>query len=144
MDDLYRDIILDHYRHPRRFGPVEHFPLRGEARNALCGDELQLGLALSGDRVSAMGFHGRGCAVCMAAASLCCERLPGTSAARLALWPAQLDAALKRNDDGLLPAPLEPLTLLRAYPARHRCVLLMAEALAEALAGRVHPDALAQ
>jgi len=132
VEQIYRNIILDHYRHPRHFGRVTGYPLQGQAHNRLCGDELLLGISIEDGRVATMGFHGRGCAVCMAAASLACDHLPGTPSEGLTQWVRQLAAALAAADQPL-PWPLDPLTPLRDYPNRHRCILLVAEALEDAL-----------
>ncbi|MDN3519317.1 iron-sulfur cluster assembly scaffold protein [Aquisalimonas lutea] len=133
MESIYREIVLDHYRHPRRFGPVDDYPRRGQAYNPLCGDDIRVGVALEHEQLAAIGFHGRGCAVCMAAASLLCETPPDTRADALRAYAGTVRAALQSTDTPL-PAPLEPLGALRAYPTRHRCVTLPAEALAAALA----------
>lgn len=140
MESIYREIVLDHYRHPRRFGPVDDYPGRGEAYNPLCGDDIRVGVTLDHEQLAAIGFHGRGCAVCMAAASLLCESPPDTRPDALRSYATAVHAALQ-SEGTPLPSPLEPLDALRAYPNRHRCVTLPAEALAAALGQEINtPD----
>lgn len=133
MEAVYRDIVLEHYRRPRRFRPVDSFAYQGEAWNPLCGDDIRIGVTLDQEGLVEMAFHGRGCAVCIAAASLLCESPPDRNADVLRTYAARVETALKADDGTALPAPLEPLEALRAYPNRHRCVTLPAEALAAAL-----------
>ena len=61
LDDLYREVILDHYRNPRRRGTLEHPDAHADGQNPLCGDELSLDLALEGDRIADVRIQGRGC-----------------------------------------------------------------------------------
>ncbi|MBV9197182.1 MAG: iron-sulfur cluster assembly scaffold protein [Solirubrobacterales bacterium] len=82
MDDLYRENILDHYKHPHNWSPPE--PELGDADlefhdlNPLCGDELTVRLALDGDgRISEVRFSGHGCAISQAAASMASDEVKG-------------------------------------------------------------------
>lgn len=78
MDDLYRENILEHYKRPRNFGRPEDFDLDFEDVNPLCGDEQHVYIALDDDdRVSAVGFEGKGCAISTAATSMLTEELAG-------------------------------------------------------------------
>src|SRR5579872_3971450 len=76
-DDLYREIILDHYRNPRHHQTVDPADRVIEANNPLCGDELDLSYRLDGGRVAAIGFTGRGCSISQASASMLCEAVTG-------------------------------------------------------------------
>ena len=78
LDDLYQDIILDHYRSPRHQGLLDAPDLRGEAFNPFCGDQvvLTLGLAEAG-RIDAVGFEGQGCSISQASASMLTDHLQG-------------------------------------------------------------------
>lgn len=133
MEALYRDQILDHYRHPRNYGPVDDLPATAEADNPLCGDRILMGLRLVGGRIEEVRFHGRGCAVCMAAASLLTEHLPGLDADTVTALEQAARDALVADAGTPLPSPLEGLSALRDHPARHRCLLLPLEALLAAL-----------
>src|SRR6185437_4523049 len=77
MDDLYRDYILDHYKRPRNFGELEPHDLEALEHNPLCGDELGVHIRVSDDRIEDLRFHGHGCAISQAAASIASEELKG-------------------------------------------------------------------
>jgi nitrogen fixation protein NifU and related proteins len=77
VDDFYRDYILDHYRHPRNFGNLEHFDAEAEDLNPLCGDQIRIELKLDDGVVSEVRFSGKGCAISQASASMLTERIKG-------------------------------------------------------------------
>ncbi len=78
MDELYRDYILDHYKNPRNFGELEPHDLEFHDHNPLCGDELGVHLIVDADgRIAELRFHGQGCAISQAAASITSEELIG-------------------------------------------------------------------
>ena len=81
MDDLYRDYILEHYKHPRNFGELEEHDLEAHEHNPLCGDELGVQIVLDGDRIEDLRFQGHGCAISQAAASIASEELKGMKVA---------------------------------------------------------------
>jgi nitrogen fixation NifU-like protein len=78
MDDLYRELILDHYRNPRNKGKLENPDISYEEDNPLCGDHIHLELILdSEDRVTDVAWEGDGCAISMASASMLSENIKG-------------------------------------------------------------------
>ena len=80
MDELYRDQILEHYKRPHNFGAVEEPDLEFEDTNPLCGDEQRVTIKLdAADRVEAIAFEGKGCAISTAATSLLTDELVGKS-----------------------------------------------------------------
>ena len=135
-DDLYREIILDHYRNPRHHQTVDPADRVIEANNPLCGDEIDLSYRLDNGTVAAIGFTGRGCSISQASASMLCEAVTGMSAegaARLAeRFRAMLtgDGSLSEDDD---IGDLEALRGVRAYPVRVKCATLVWNALLEGL-----------
>ena len=70
---IYRDLLLDHARHPKNSGSLEHPDLKASAFNPLCGDELELTLALSGETINDCRTQVRGCTICIASASMMSE-----------------------------------------------------------------------
>jgi nitrogen fixation NifU-like protein len=84
MDALYREYILDHYKNPRNFGELETRDAEFEDRNPLCGDELGVHIRLDGDRISEIRFHGHGCAISQATASIISEELVGKTVPEIA------------------------------------------------------------
>jgi nitrogen fixation protein NifU and related proteins len=80
MDELYRDQILEHYKRPHNFGPLDDFDLEFEDNNPFCGDEQHVFIKLDGDdKVAAISFEGKGCAISTAATSLLTDELEGMS-----------------------------------------------------------------
>jgi nitrogen fixation NifU-like protein len=77
MDDLYRDYILDHYKQPRNFGELEPHDLDAHDYNPLCGDELGVHIVVDDGRIADLRFHGQGCAISQAAASIASEEYVG-------------------------------------------------------------------
>ena len=84
MDALYREYILDHYKNPRNFGELEERDTEFFDRNPLCGDELGVHIRLDGDRVSDIRFHGQGCAISQASASIISDELKGKTVSEIA------------------------------------------------------------
>jgi nitrogen fixation NifU-like protein len=83
MDDLYRDYILDHYKRPRNFGELEQRDLEGEEHNPLCGDELGVHIRVEDGKIADLRFHGHGCAISQASASIASEELKGMELAEV-------------------------------------------------------------
>lgn len=83
MDELYRDHILDHYKSPRNFGELDPHDLEWHDHNPLCGDELGVHVQVKDGRVSDLRFHGQGCAISQAAASIASEELIGMEVERI-------------------------------------------------------------
>ena len=77
MDALYRDYILDHYKNPRNFGELDPHDLEFHDHNPLCGDELGVHILVEDGTVKDLRFHGQGCAISQAAASITSEELIG-------------------------------------------------------------------
>lgn len=88
MDDLYRDYILDHYKHPRNFGDLEPHDVEALEHNPLCGDELGVQIRLKDGKIEDLRFHGHGCAISQAAASIASEELIGLPLEEAASLPA--------------------------------------------------------
>jgi nitrogen fixation NifU-like protein len=76
-EQFYREYILDHYKNPRNFGRLEAPTISHEEDNPLCGDVIGMDLAVKDGRIEDVRFHGRGCAISQAAASLLTERIKG-------------------------------------------------------------------
>jgi nitrogen fixation NifU-like protein len=111
FDQLYREVILDHYKNPRGHGLIENADAEAEGQNPLCGDEVSIYVAFGADGVTIdeVKFSGRGCAISQAATSMLVEMVQGRSANEV--------AALPREE--LLEEIGIPLT-----PVRLKCALL--------------------
>src|SRR5256886_9025300 len=110
-DQMYREVILDHYKNPRGHGVIEDADAEAEGQNPLCGDEVSIyvSFAEDGDTIDEVKFSGRGCAISQAATSMLMEMVKGRSAAQVATLPR----------DELLDEIGIPLT-----PVRLKCALL--------------------
>jgi nitrogen fixation NifU-like protein len=84
MDDLYREVILDHYKNPRHRGTLDPHDFSYEDENPLCGDKLRLDVQLDENRrVKAAAFSGRGCAISQASADMLTETIVGKTLAEV-------------------------------------------------------------
>jgi nitrogen fixation protein NifU and related proteins len=77
FDEMYRENILDHYKHPRNHGTLEHPDITYEDANPLCGDKLRIDLNVKDGRIDQVRFSGVGCSISQAAASMLCEEVEG-------------------------------------------------------------------
>jgi nitrogen fixation NifU-like protein len=108
-EQFYREYILDHYRNPRNFGRLEPADISHEEENPLCGDVVAMDFKLNDGRIEDVRFHGRGCAISQASASLLTERIKGMSLE---------DAKRVSKEDVLAELGIE------ISPARLKCALL--------------------
>jgi nitrogen fixation NifU-like protein len=140
MDDLYREVILDHHRSPRCREPLAHPDAEAAGKNPSCGDEVTLQLALDGEKISNISVRTAGCAIATASGSILGEILVGRTleearrlaeAFRLAMHAEDADLS-----DDLNPGDLEVLTGVRKFPVRVKCALLPWITLLEAVTAR--------
>jgi nitrogen fixation NifU-like protein len=135
LDDLYRELILDHYRNPRNRRSLDDPKVVGEGYNPLCGDEIEVQVRLDGGVISDIGFGGRGCSISQASGSMMTEAVKGKSLEDV----RSLIAAFTRmmtDPDFAPPAELGDLEALQGvakYPVRVKCATLAWRALEEGL-----------
>jgi nitrogen fixation NifU-like protein len=136
LKDLYRDVILDHNRHPRNFGKLESADARADGHNPLCGDRLTVFLKMDGDRVADVRFEGKGCAISTASASMMTEAVKGKDKASVSELFGKIHSLLTRQDAVADPGlgKLAALSGVREYPARVKCASLCWHTLNAALA----------
>jgi nitrogen fixation protein NifU and related proteins len=84
MDQLYREYIIDHYKNPRNFGELEPRDAEFFDYNPICGDEMGVHIRLEGDRIADLRFHGQGCAISQASASIISDELKGKTVSEVA------------------------------------------------------------
>jgi nitrogen fixation NifU-like protein len=109
MDNIYREIILDHSKNPRNKGTLDPADFSYEDMNPLCGDEIRIDVRVKDDHISEIAFSGRGCAVSQASTSILTEMVSGKS----------LDEVKALTKDDLLEEIGIPVS-----PARMKCALL--------------------
>jgi nitrogen fixation protein NifU and related proteins len=136
LDELYREVILDHYQHPRNRGRLESPDVATRGHNPLCGDEVELSLRFDGETVSDAAFGGRGCSISQASASMMTENIKGHSIADAEHLAAAFKAVMTANasPDTLGQAEeLQSLQGVKRFPVRVKCALLPWTALTEAV-----------
>jgi nitrogen fixation NifU-like protein len=89
FDQLYREVILDHYKNPRGHGLLDSPDGVAEGQNPLCGDEVTVSVRFDGDVIAGVGFEGRGCAISQAATSMLTELVVGRNADEVARMPKE-------------------------------------------------------
>jgi nitrogen fixation NifU-like protein len=137
LDELYREIILDHYRHPRNRGLLEAPDVTAEGVNPVCGDQLRLTVKFDGDRIAGVGFKGSGCAISQSSASLMTEAIKQRTPEDAQRMKQEFEAMMTA---GAEPAEelgdLEALQGVAKFHARVKCALLAWKVLGEALTER--------
>ena len=137
LSSLYQDVILEHNRAPRNFGPLDGATRHAEGRNPLCGDQIGVWLKLDGDVVTDVRFQGSGCAISKAPASLMTTTVKGKSRAEV----EQLFQRFHELVTGKLPADqakeklgkLVVFSGISEFPVRVKCASLSWHALKAAL-----------
>ncbi len=127
LKDLYRDIIVDHNRHPRNFREIPDADRRADGFNPLCGDKLTVFVKLDGERISDVSFSGSGCAISVASASLLTESVKGRTLPEAEALFQQMHQLLTQ-EDAVVDLPglgkLGALSGVREFPARVKCASL--------------------
>lgn len=159
LDDLYKEVILDHYRRPRSRGALEAPPaVHARGYNPLCGDEVDVYAAVDANGlIEEVAFEGKGCAISQASASMMTERARGLSVAEFrrsfGVFKAMLgvdgdegeaddgegDVASRFSEGEELGKQLgdaEALQGVRQFPSRIKCATLAWNTLEQAIAGR--------
>ena len=126
LDELYRDVILDHFKHPSHHGELSNAQVKAEGTNPLCGDELTFYLQLEDGQLKQVRFAGKGCAISQAGASMLAQQLEGKTLNEV----SRLIGAMKGLMQGQAPDPLvdlgdlEALAGVRKFPVRIKCAAL--------------------
>ena len=137
LDELYREIILDHYRSPRNRGSLEQPTATGEGDNPLCGDEVRVDLDIRDGRVFDVRFEANGCSISQASASMMTEAVKGLSLEEVdslfETFKGMMYSAGEVDVEAL--GDLEALQGVRKFPVRVKCATLAWNTLQEALEG---------
>jgi nitrogen fixation protein NifU and related proteins len=140
LRELYQEVILDHSRHPRHFGPLEHATHTGEGYNPLCGDRVKVHLVVDGEgRIADIKFEGKGCAISQASASLMTEMLAGRTVAEADTLMGGFLHLVKGEDSTSLSEDdherLNVMAGVSAFPMRVKCATLAWHTMKSALEG---------
>ena len=134
--DLYQELVLEHKRSPRNFGHLPAPTHQARGTNPSCGDDLSVELNIADGRLADIRFHGQGCAICMASASMMSEAVKGKDIAAAQTLQQHFRAVLTGEEEAE-GAPLGKLISLAGvsrYPSRIKCALLGWHALMHAIA----------
>ncbi|MEL6182929.1 MAG: Fe-S cluster assembly sulfur transfer protein SufU, partial [Myxococcota bacterium] len=137
---LYQEVILDHNRKPRNFGPLDGANRHADGHNPLCGDTYTIHLIIEDDRVKRAAFEGEGCAISKAAASMMTAKIKGKPVQEAEVMIDQFRRLIKgeldpERDDHVL-GHLAVFQGVSALPVRIKCALLPWHALQAALEGQ--------
>ena len=138
LEDLYKEVILDHYRDPRNKGRLDPHDVLLERNNPLCGDEIELFLKFDGDKLQDISFDGKGCSISLASTSMMTEKVKGLDAADARAVTESIKRMMAGEEDGD-PDALGDLVSLKGvvkYPVRIKCALLGWNTLLEGLEER--------
>jgi nitrogen fixation NifU-like protein len=126
LESLYREVVLDHHRHPRGNHDVDGCDVAASGQNPACGDEVALQLRFDGDRIDEVGVISHGCAISTSSGSMLAEMIGGLTTGeaehvaelfRKALQGEKIPSEVDMGD-------LEALTGVRKFPVRIKCALL--------------------
>lgn len=132
VDDLYQDLILDHFQHPRAQAPIDAPSVSYDAYNPLCGDRIHLALRVENGIVRQVHFHGKGCCISQASASVMSECCEGRSLDELKASIGEYRAMLRGEASEAELVQLGDARMfesVRQYAARVKCALLAWDAL---------------
>ena len=143
LEDLYREVILDHYRNPRNKGHIDSPDATAHGVNPLCGDEVTIDLTFNGDTVTEVAVESQGCSISQSSTSMMTEAIKGKTRSEIESLTNKFKSMMSIEDDtdlGLDPdrpgsvlGDIEALQGVRQYPVRIKCANLGWTVLADAL-----------
>ena len=140
LEDLYREIILDHYKNPRNRGELPEPAISVEGHNPLCGDEITLYLDVADDIVRDVKVSGQGCSISQSSASMMTQAVIGRPVAEVRAVIRRFKSMMAIEEDGLEASDtdvslgdLEALQGVVKFPVRIKCATLSWNTLAQAL-----------
>jgi len=145
LEELYREVILDHYRNPRNQGHLEAPSATAQGVNPLCGDEITIDLAFENGHVAQIAIDSQGCSISQSSASMMSEAVKGKSREEIDELVSKFRQMMALDGDdgprldpdrpGAVLGDLEALQGVRQYPVRIKCASLAWNTLLEALNG---------
>lgn len=126
LDELYRSVILEHYRAPANRRVVEDANAQGFSQNPLCGDEMTIAARIAEGRVADAGFQARGCSISQASADMMVDAIRGRTLDDVTALVQQFRALMSGGVDASVPSlgDLAALQGVRKFPVRVKCALL--------------------
>ncbi len=127
MRDLYQEVILDHYKHPRNFRRPKTTNREAQGSNPLCGDRISIYLEFENGKIKDIGFQGSGCAISTACASMMTEGLKGKTQSEVEMFFNQFHHLVTQGTKDLDMKALGKLAVfegVREFPMRVKCASL--------------------
>lgn len=135
LDELYRELILDHYKNPRHRDRIENADVTAEGFNPVCGDEIEMELDFDGERLEAIGVRGRGCSISQASASMMSDLVAGKTIGEIQRLSDEFKQMMT-EPDGAVPEELGDLEALQGvakFAVRVKCATLAWHTLGEGI-----------
>jgi len=141
LEELYKEVILDHYKSPRNKRDLPGGELSCRKNNPLCGDEITIHAHLEGERVAEVTFEGSGCSISQASASMLTETVTGVTVEEAEKIASEFRGMMegKVDPDEESFGDLIALKGVVKYPVRIKCAVLAWDVLQEALNGATSP-----
>ena len=139
LNDLYQQVILDHCKKPRNFHEMPQATCSAQGRNPICGDQLQLFLALDGEKIKDISFTGSGCCISKASASLLTEFAKGKTKVDVETMFGRVHEMVMTGKVEGDVGKLAVFAGVHKYPARVKCAILSWHAVMAALKGEDKP-----
>ncbi|KMY55203.1 MULTISPECIES: Fe-S cluster assembly sulfur transfer protein SufU [Bacillaceae] len=135
LDQLYRQVIMDHYKNPRNKGQIEDGTLTIDMNNPTCGDRIHLTMNVEDGKVSEAKFDGEGCSISMASASMMTQAIKGKDVETALRLSKTFSEMMQGNDypDDLDLGDIEALQGVAKFPARIKCATLSWKAMEKGL-----------
>jgi len=134
LDNLYREVILDHYKNPKNRGELESPDLEFNGHNPLCGDTVTLHLQFDGKKITDVKFQGEGCSISQASISMMTQQIKGLKPDEVIDLAENFRSMMKGEEiSDLDMGELEVLQGVKQFPARIKCALLGWDTLKQAL-----------
>ncbi len=133
LEELYKEIIIDHYNNPRNFGRLSDANASAEGANPLCGDEIHLEFIVKNGIIEDIKFHGAGCSISRASASMMTEVIKGKKIEDVKKIAEKFKGMLFEGKENEELGDLEAFKGVRVIPIRIKCAVLSWNVLEEAL-----------
>ena len=143
LDELYKEIILEHYREPHGRIPLEKIDYQAEGMNPLCGDEVKLSLQIKDRKIEKVHIEGHGCSISVASGSMLADILRGKTINEAKEIAKHLKNIMHDKTNGktfMDIGDLEALSGVKKFPVRIKCALLPWTTFEEALVGHEHVE----
>ena len=132
-NELYQEVLLQHSKRPKNFGPMEYPTHSADGHNALCGDEISVALRIEDDSIADIKFTGNACAICTASASIMTIEIKGLTCDAAGKLASDFRVLAKEGAGPDVPTRLRVMGGVHQFPQRVKCAVLPWETLTHAI-----------